>query len=306
MLHFVIGLLIFQNVSFTGISNEKWQIERNDSVRVFYSDGYEDMAQRTLTVSTQVLEEFSIKLAIPYSGEVFVFLAPDEKAWQELTNGVVPDWSGGVTKPRQGITYLRVNKNKLTNTLPVLRHELIHLLISKNFEPSFIPRWFEEGLATYISNRDVSEFRVALSLANVSKSLIPLNEINNVLAFQKSKANLAYAQSYVAVKLIIESIGWQAVQQILHNGLQSKQWNSSFYSVLEMDEEEFELYLFEYIENHYRWNFLYQSDYVLWVLIPISVVLIYLIVRLRNYRTYRRWSAEEEGGLADSNIDEVN
>ena len=123
----------------------------------------------------------------------------------------------------------------------------------------------------------------------------------DVLNFKKAKADLAYAQSYVGVKLIVDSIGWEAIRKILGNGLQSKQWDEAFYSVLEMDEEAYELYFLEFIETHYRWNFLYQSDYVIWILIPISVVFIYLIIRLRNFRTYKKWSAEEE--LTKNNLE---
>ncbi len=300
MLHLVIGLLFYHNMTLPGFSNEKWQVVRNDSVRIYYSDGYENMANKLLIKSTETLSEFSQVLGITYEGEVFVFLVSNEETWNELTRGTVPEWSGGVAKSQKGITYIRIYRNA-SQILPIIRHELMHLILGKNFWPNIIPRWFEEGLATLCSNQDISEFSLSLSMANVSKSLIPLAEIDDVLNFKKAKANLAYAQSYVGVKLIIDSIGWEAIRKILANGRQSKQWDEAFYSVLEMDEEAYELYLLEYIETHYRWNFLYQSDYVIWVLIPISVVFIYLIIRLRNFRIYKKWSAEEE--LTNNNLE---
>jgi len=300
MLQLVIGLLVYHNMMLPGFSSEKWQIVRNDSVRIYYSDGYENMAKKLLIKSTEILSEFNQLLGIPYEGEVFVFLVSNEETWNELTKDTIPKWSGGVTKSQKGITYLRIYRNP-QQILPILRHELMHLILGKNFRPNIIPRWFEEGLATLCSNQDNSEFSLVLSMANLSNSLIPLAEIEDVLNFKKAKADLAYAQSYVGVKLIVDSIGWEAIRKILGNGLQSKQWDEAFYSVLEMDEEAYELYFLEFIETHYRWNFLYQSDYVIWILIPISVVFIYLIIRLRNFRTYKKWSAEEE--LTKNNLE---
>ncbi len=278
------------------VQANNWQVVRNDSVRIFYKKGKAMLAGRVLKLTEKSLRELVQLLGLPFSGEAYIFLAEKGSEWDEITQQHLPEWSQGVTRPQMGIVFLKVDPGG-KDVAVVLKHELVHVLMGKNFEPGLIPRWFEEGLATLYSGEDLGQYTGVLSRANLTNSLLTLSEIETVLQFQRSKASLAYSESFLAVKLIVDAIGWQGIRHLFAQLRQTGNWDRAFYAVLEMDQTDFEWYLTKYIQDYYRWNFLLQSDFVIWVIIPALAVFAYLTVRFRKYRRYREWEREET--LAD-------
>lgn len=281
-----------------------WQVARNDSVRIFYTQGNRSVAETTLQISDEALAEITSRLKVPFFGGVNIFLAEDEKSWWKLTNKKVPEWSQAVTKPKLGIVYVSLAKKNGKKLPVVLRHELVHVLIGKNFSPGIIPRWFEEGLAMMISGESFSEYISVLSRANLTNSLLTLPEIENVLRFQQSKANLAYAESFFSVKMIVDALGWNALSDILKKTREYNQWDRAFAAVLEMDQDSFQWHVFKEVEKKYRWNFIFQSDIFFWVILPFIAIVAFIFVRIRNYRTYRRWEEDEPEMREESEEDE--
>ncbi|HDL19315.1 MAG TPA: hypothetical protein ENH29_09695 [Bacteroidetes bacterium] len=284
---FLFGLMIHP------LFSADWQVMRNDSVRIFYARGNRFVAETTLQTTDKALAEITARLKIPFSGEVNIFLAEDEKSWQKLTNKKVPEWSQAVTKPEVGIVYVSLAKKNGKELPVVLRHELVHVLIGKNFSPGIIPRWFEEGVAMIISGENFSNYISTLSKANLTNSLLTLPEIENVLRFQQSKANLAYAESYFSVKMIVDALGWDALSDILKKTRKYNRWERAFDDVLEMNQESFQWHVFKEVGKKYRWNFIFQSDIFFWVILPFIAIIAFIFVRIRNYRTYRRWEEDE-------------
>ena len=292
-------LLLFCVVSILP-ANEK-AVYRSDSVRVFYSEGNRLLAQRVAKESTQDLKELSSLFNLPFTGEAFLFLEDNRQDWQQATGEQLPEWSQAVTKTEMGIVYLLVKPESDRDLSMVLRHELVHVLLGRNVPSRQVgmPRWFEEGVAMLYSGESLADYASILSRANLTNSLLTLDEIESVLQFQRGKANLAYAESFLSVKLIVDALGWPALGKLLQATIQQQDWQAAFQSVLDMNTDQFQWRLFEYVHNNYRWNFILQSDYLIWVLIPILAVTAFLIIRLRNYRTYRRWEEEEEVVLDD-------
>ncbi len=289
----IISLLLLLGLASIGATAEKL-VFRTDSVRVFYVENNRLLAARVAREASQVLRELSALFNLPFTGEVFVFLEANRQEWQQETGERLPDWSQAVTKTETGIVYLLVKPAGDRDLSIVLRHELVHVLLGRNVPAGLLPRWFEEGVAMLYSGESLSDYASILSRANLTHSLLTLAEIENVLQFQRGKANLAYAESYLSVKMIVDALGWPALNQLLKSTLQFQNWQSAFQAVLEMDSEQFQWQLFNYVHDHYRWSFFLQSDYLLWIVLPILAVAAYVIIRLRNYRTYRRWQQEEE------------
>ena len=269
-----------------------WRVVRGDSVRVFYRDGRQPLAKDVLALSRRTLPDLCHLLGLSFPGEAFIFLAEKGTEWENATRRSLPEWSQGVALPDVGMVFLKLDAAG-KDWRVVLRHELVHVILGKNFPPGLIPRWFEEGLATFYSGEEKGNFSEVLSRANLTGSLIPLGEIEKVLQFERGKASLAYAESFLAVKLLIESIGWEGIRSLLQRLQENHDWAAAFTATLGMDEIDFEWYLEKYIREHYRWNFLLQSDFLVWVIVPFLAVVGFLAVRFRKYRRYRQWDLEE-------------
>ena len=273
---------------------EDWNVVRNDSVRIFYSQGNKTLAEDILDKTNQNLNELSRISGLKFSGEVRIFLAKNDDVWNSLTNNRLPDWSQAVTESRLATVYLQSKTTDGKSLFTVLRHELVHILIGKNYSHPIIPRWFEEGVALMFSGENFSDHTSILSKANLTNSLLSLNEIENVLKFERSKANLAYAESFLSAKMIVDALGWNGLKLIFKETQIKQNWPDAFQAVLKMDLNQFEWRLQNEIKQKYRWNFILQSELFLWILLPFIVVVVFISIRIRNYKTYRRWEEEEK------------
>ena len=272
---------------------EDWNVVRNDSVRIFYSLGNKTLAEDILDKTNQNLNELSRISGLKFTGEVRIFLAKNDDVWNSLTNNRLPDWSQAVTESRLATVYLQSKSTDGKSLFTVLRHELVHVLIGKNFYQPIIPRWFEEGVALMFSGENFSDHTSILSKANLTNSLLSLNEIENVLKFERSKANLAYAESFLSAKMIVDALGWNGLRLIFKETQIQQNWPDAFQTVLKMDLNQFEWRLQNEIKQKYRWNFILQSELFLWILLPFIAVVVFISIRIRNYKTYRRWEEEE-------------
>lgn len=297
----ILGLLAVTSPS-VGSQDDTWLVHRNDSIRVYYSQGKLDLAEKTLAISEKILGEYSRLLGMQASGQTSIFLVDTDLKWKELTEGKIPAWSDGFARPGVGVTYIHVKAGESIN--PILRHELIHILLGKNIVPGTLPRWFEEGMASYCSAAYLNRFNSALSLANLSNSLLSLEDVEDVLEFNRGKAGLAYAQSFAGFRLIFDSISWSGVREMISMAAQNGDWDTAFYSRLEMTEYEFDTYLKEFVAENFKWDFLFETELVLWTLIPLLVIVSYLTIRIKRNRTYRRWEEEEKADSFGLNTDE--
>ena len=301
--NYIILILIF-NLCCSHAYSSEWHVMRNHSIRIFYMDGYQTIASETITNTMSILEALKTKTQLSFRGEVNIFLAKDRSSWEKLTHDKLPNWSNAVTKPELGIIYILYQQSRKKKMYTTLRHELFHVLIGNNFSGDLIPRWFEEGAAMLYAGERFSDYASTLSKANLTKSLLTLDEIERVLKFQKNKANLAYAQSYLGVKMIVDALGWEGIRDLLVKTRQNQDWNHAFFLILQMDKEQFEWKLFKYIEDNYKWSFIFQSEMFLWVILPFVVIMVFILIRLRNYRTVRQWEYEDQQTPNNLNLDD--
>jgi hypothetical protein len=132
-----------------------------------------------------------------------------------------------------------------------------------------------------------------MSKTAVFGDYIPLREIELVNRFNSAKANVAYAQSYLAVKYLYDEYGVEAVSLLLDSlatgatvGASLMAATGSNYSDFQ---EEFELYL----TTHYNLSTLFADTMYLWLALAI-VVIIGVIIRYRKRREYyRKWEEHE-------------
>ncbi|CAN5774444.1 hypothetical protein BH23GEM3_BH23GEM3_04690 [soil metagenome] len=123
-----------------------------DDLRVVFWPGHEDLARRTLTAARTPFRLPGIP-AGAVTAEGTIYLAPSPAVFDSLTGGRVPDWGAGVAIPSLRViilpTYPAAAPGAGDPTV-TLRHELAHLALNA-YLPEPIPRWFDEGYATWSS-----------------------------------------------------------------------------------------------------------------------------------------------------------
>ncbi len=240
--------------------------------------------------------DFAAKLNFKLQGTVSVFLCPTEAVFARLTGNSVPHWGEGVADPLNSLIILKSpaltgNHDRLPK---LVRHELSHILIGQAIsEPRLLPKWFNEGIAIYLSADEEFKPGKAISKALVSDSIIPLDEIDDVLKFQQAKARLAYEESYSFLNFLVKKNGVGAIAALLTELKRGVAWEEAFEYVFHDDIFDAELAWYDYIEKEYRWSFLVDFEMFLWIFILLLFILVVAAIRLRNRRTIKRWDEEE-------------
>ncbi len=101
--------------------------------------------------------------------------------------------------------------------LRVLPHEVSHHVLNQaTANPfSYVPLWFDEGLATHIQTGGTDGYMEMVTKAWRDGQLYNLNSLTAVFPYQPYKATLAYATSWSAIAFLEETRGPEAVASLI-------------------------------------------------------------------------------------------
>ncbi|MFQ5708618.1 MAG: peptidase MA family metallohydrolase [bacterium] len=274
----------------------KWFTLESPLFKIYYAESDEKIAEQLSTMLETGYGELGTKLGVDLVKPVKVFLCPSEHIFNELTGKHIPDWGEGVADPVRNLIIIK--SPSLANTFDTFHnlvlHELTHILVGQAVEhPEAIPRWFNEGIAVYFSKEQEFSGGKAISKALISNSLVPLDEIDDVLDFQKEKARLAYEESYSAILFLEEKFGYEALTQLIRGLKNQGTFNTLFLDSFGLDLIDFEWEWNQYVEKKYRWHFLLDFETYLWILILLLFLSVILAIKFRNRKTLKKWDEEE-------------
>jgi hypothetical protein len=267
-----------------------WNHLSSTNFVVYYLSRNNSIAESLL----QTLEVFYPRLVqeigCPNVSPIEVFLCNSEDSYQQLIGKSLPEWSAGVAIPGKKTIILKDFDNTLSQTAI---HELTHVLLKAAVDNKPVPTWFNEGLAIYFSEEKEFASSSLISKALTTNSILPLNEIERVLFFDKYKAQLAYQESYLAVLFLIEKFGVPGMQNTIHAFARNDDPDQALREGIGVSLEEFEQQWLSHIEHKYRWYFLIDIDSFFWILMVLLFILGFIIMKFRNRRKIKQWETEE-------------
>ena len=274
-----------------------WKVFNEGFIRIQYHDY--DVQLTNLVVSTILNNINRISEDIGYDGPPIanIIISGSQKEFDGFTGNILPSWSQGSTDYSKSLIVLKstsfskATKKELERTIT---HELTHFLIGAVIDAGKVPRWFNEGLATFLAGGETFRAKILLSRALFTKSLIKLNDVQEVLSFDGNKANLAYAQSRAAIVFLKETAGKDVIKFIFENINLNNSFEAAFTEVTGTDLLDFEIDLRRNLKNNYRYYFLAAVNDYIWILIPVLLLLAYIAVKHKNWKIVRKWDAERE------------
>jgi len=294
-------LLLVAEASGQSPPGSPWQVLRVDSVEIRFTAA--DAANAKLVARHLTLDGLPIsdELGLHRLPRATVFIAPDKIAFDTLSSAELPRWTAAVAIPaRRRIVLKSPRWGRDSDLVWDLLHELTHILAAEATQGRPIPRWLDEGMALYFS-RDLRYLKSrALSRALLTRSLVGLDEIDDVLRFHHAKAELAYQESLEAVRYMVDRFGSGVLQDLLMEFRAGSPFPTAFRRVCGVPYRLFEAELFHYWARRHRWDFLIDFVYVLWGGAVALAAIAYLLIRRRNRRLLRRWEEEEQMGGLDS------
>lgn len=136
-----------------------------------------------------------------YPSETITAILYPKEQFRDITKS--PAWAAGAYDGRIRIPVLGALRapGELDR---VVTHEFVHALI-QSVAPRGVPRWLNEGLATYFEPVDHAWLQQRLRAA---PAIIPLSRLEESFGqLDGEEALLAYAESMVAARLLVERLG---------------------------------------------------------------------------------------------------
>ena len=291
---FLIALIvaIYPGTGNSFVAGAEWKSIDNPPFVIHYlfKDTYATFVSHFLYQAyTRIAEDLDIRLHEP----IDVFLCPSQQIYDRLTANSLPEWSAAVAVPARNLIVLKSfeeQKSLRTSTI----HELTHIMLHTVVDSMAIPRWFDEGLAVYYSDDKTLAARNQVSRALTSESIIPLDEIGNVLSFDQHKAQLAYQESYLTIVFIIREFGRSGLQKLIRAMKTSGSMDKALQQAFGMDMEGLEAAWYRFIRQKRRWNIFIDFEIFIWILILLLFLIGFVAIRLRNRHTLKRWEIEDE------------
>lgn len=197
----------------SGIGFSQGEVSKKGIV-VTFPAGMKGSAQRILRTYHALKRDCEIKLGYRYNRDVQVFLCRDHDSFNsriiELGGRKKPKHIAAVAFSLADIIVLKSaawTRAKPGEFETIFQHEISHCLLGylrRRHRGMDLPRWFDEGIAQWVSEGLFHGESVQLHQALRSNAWIPFDQLKRRFPEQEGASALAYAQSESMVRFIAE------------------------------------------------------------------------------------------------------
>lgn len=264
-----------------------------DGVAVRYDDPYtERFARQMLESAEGSLARITVVLGFRPASPVEIVVASSEAEYRSLTRDALPEWSAAASLGGGRIVVAPV-AGRVESVARVLAHELVHEVLDGAAGDTFVPRWFHEGCAQYLSGEWSVRNGLYLAWHTVRGRLLSFDEIQNIFSAQEADAGLAYDQSMLAVRWLVGEYGRDVLARIVAGLGGGSGFPEAFNTAIGLWPSEFETSYLGHVRATYGVSSMYTLVPGVWTFITILAIVIYLVKRRRNRRLLRQWEVME-------------
>jgi hypothetical protein len=253
----------------------------DDSVRVVFWPGHEVLAERILATARAQHPLPGLPLAGTIA-EGTIILAPTPEVFDSLASGA-PGWSAAVAIPGLRRIILPAYRTvRTSDPARTLRHEMAHLALNA-YLPAGIPRWFDEGYATWASGEWDEDAAWALRIAFLLRRAPPLDDLELTWPSDHARARVAYHLSATAVAYLHELGGERGFEALLAAWSERGTLDSALRVTYGMTQGQFEERWAKAVRRRYGWLLALAQMTFFWMILGVLVFALW-IVRKRRQR----------------------
>lgn len=240
----------------------------------------------------QTIERSTPLPALPAGAPAFgkplrIIMAADDRHFDLVTGGAIPEWGAGVANPSAGwivVPGYAGGRAANSDMRRVLRHELAHIALHRYLGPSRVPRWFNEGYATWAAGQlDLSgewQLRVAFAAGRAP----PLDSLELAWPTATVDARTAYLLSASVVNYLVRSSGVGALELFMERWRQSQDMESALAATYGMSIDQLETYWRKDVRKRYGWLAVLTQSAVFMSGATIVLMILFAIRRRRDRR----------------------
>jgi len=224
-----------------------------------------------------------------------IYIRDNLADFKALIGTAFPDWGAAAALPYREMIALKSPAHfRLGKSLKeLIKHEYAHLVLQDRLYHTRPPRWLDEGVAMYTAAEWGWGNNLAMSRAVVFNGLISLSEIENMNRFSEGKAQIAYAESYLAVKYLLDEYGVETLNILLDNLRDRKSIDDALSLSIGGTLEDFEDEFFAVVKERYNIMSLFGDLYFIWIFLALVIVIGFILKMRKKKRMYKKWEDDE-------------
>lgn len=220
-----------------------------------------------------------------------IYIEDNLTDFRNRIGSAVPDWGAAVALPykRMIVTKSPANFRLGKSLYELIKHEYSHLALEDRLNHVEPPRWLNEGLAMYIAFEWGWASNIALSNAVVFRSVVPLRDIEKMNRFPAGQARTAYAQSYMAVKYLLEQYGYDSFNILLNNIKNRQSIDDALMAATGSGYDGFEKEYNIYLGTKFNLLTIFIDMSYLWLFLAIVVIIGFFLKFAKKKKKYKEW-----------------
>ena len=235
-----------------------------------------------------------------FGAPIRIIMAANDAHFDVVTGGAIPEWGAGVANPAAGwivVPGYAGGRADASNLRRVLRHELAHIALHRYLAPARVPRWFNEGYATWSAGELDLEGEWRLRVAFATRTAPALDSLELAWPTATDDARTAYLLSASVVNYLVRSSGVHGLQLFLERWRDSQNMEAALAATYGMSIDQLETYWIKDVRKRYGWlAVLTQSA----VFMAGASVLIVILFAIRRRRDRRKLAVLQESELPDA------
>ncbi len=230
-----------------------WQGLAEGKVTIYWYKGELSFAQEIMLAAKQALAQLAKDTGAYLKKPIKIYIYANA---QDLHSAMIfpAEWTGGVNFFRYGIITIGIAPNELEWGKRAIAHELTHQVIHQmTLNPyNVVPRWLDEGLATYAEGPFEPMLKGYLSQAIAENSIISVRGLSSPFSAHPQQAYLSYAESYSLVEFLINNYGQDRMLGLLNTFREGSSYDGALKKVYGFDMDGLNALWRDYITRQYQ------------------------------------------------------
>ena len=264
---------------------------------VQFAVGAQRLATRVLGLAQNMAPLPGIPARLWQREEITIVLAPSEQAFHQLTGGRAPEWGAGVAIPQQSLiilpAYGSTNRGGPLDYGIVLRHELAHLALQRALAPARLPRWFNEGYATWAAGQLNWENAWMLRAAFLTGRAPPLDSLDVEWIGGAGEARIAYLLAASFIEFLVAESGQEGLRVLFEKWRATASFDRALAETYGADLGQLESQWRKFVKQRYGWAVFLTQGFIFFAIVGGLVIILVVVRRRRDRKKLAALKAEE-------------
>jgi hypothetical protein len=175
----------------------------------------------------------------------------------------------------------------------VFKHELFHVALEDAVRGHHVPLWFNEGMAIYESDENRLLRVKTLWDASLSRTIIPLSDLDRGFPSQRYEVSIAYAESADFIRFLLRDQDQLRFAALIERVRGGQPFDRALSDAYDVDLRKLEYQWREDMAKRYTFAPILASGSLLWVGALVVLMVGYAKKRRRDRATLARWEQED-------------